>query len=823
MSTSPLSIDMSKAQPITPPSGAPVLDMSKAEPISAAQPSGGGMGGLISRAENWAENVDAAATPVDRIAARVIGGGAKMASSGLGGMVDFYHWLTGPTKEQFNIEHMAQNPEASQQDRDQAWEQEQQARDHSHLAKAADWLREGTEPQGVAEHIGAIGEQALEYISGEKLFGMAGGLARAGEAAEGVTRAAVSTNRLKNAQQLAETLAKNPKAAGYLAIGIRAVQNAVGVGAQTMLHTEDPEQAAHAAELGGGLGLAMEPLAGAGRYLMRNAPQYVERLGQRFPVMASQLNAAGKIVQGNVATAAPGLHEAQQAALPGAMQNLAQRAVTKAIGLINAGRPVYKAITDEGRLLPAPEGSEGFTFTRGTTPTTETPQGELILPSRKKNLGTVYESRENPQGFTPQEELPKYGITNLEGLPNPAEPQYAPGREPAGAGETNARNIRKVQRQQALTSVKPGSPEARSETVGGGGIQTTKDPRQAIQWLTDLDRLQESDAFENMPEAEQQRVKDEAKALNDQLGIFYSSPYAQRFGPEDLPGMLDKVRDFGDAQAQLEHAAKPVYAVMDKASNGDFSKWNNQFKLAQKVLRRPSSIEAAETAEARMNEANEKILGIFDKYRSDSRVSLDDYMAAKNTWKQSARLGELDSRISQMMNGVTLEESETGMQRMMTRGDVRGLENYLRKDTNREQIEGLIGKDGVANLKEMVGMFTSARNNRAMQKVGRNVSDYLMRKGWLGKGLAMTAGGTAAHVLGLPPSVGTLAGYSSVEGLRTVLRYAAVNPRVGNMLTWAAEHGVDPRIYTPLIARAIREPFDEQKRQNQEPQAEAGK
>jgi hypothetical protein len=56
---------------------------------------------------------------------------------------------------------------------------------------------------------------------------------------------------------------------------------------------------------------------------------------------------------------------------------------------------------------------------------------------------------------------------------------------------------------------------------------------------------------------------------------------------------------------------------------------------------------------------------------------------------------------------------------------------------------------------------------------------------------------------------------TAVEGLRTVIRYAAVNPRVGTMLMWAAEHDVDPRIYTPLIARAIHEPFEEQKQKPQ--------
>jgi hypothetical protein len=810
--------------PSTPPQNDPWKVVSET-PATAQPQQGGGAGSLIDR---FAPDESQASNPV---ANALLRGGLKSAASGLGGLVHLAHWITAPHQEDFQLRYLAEHPAAKPEEIQNAWQQQQQANTADHLQKAGDWLREGTEPKGIAENIGAIGEQVLEYLSGERLLGLAGRAGAAAEGAQTVGRGAMATNRLKNAQELASTLAKNPKAAGYLAVGIRAVQSAAGVGAQTMLHTEDPEQAQHAAELGGGTEVALEPLAAAGRYLMRNAPQYVERLGQKFPVLASQLNKEGKITQGNVATMAPGVHGEQQQALPGMVQNLAHRATSNAIEAINAGRPVYKATEETARMLPAPEGAQPMTFSLDMGPTQEGREGSLTTNAEQIPRTHTSLTPEN-RGNVPTEYSREGG-----------EPEYV---QPAGPGGAwSERTGRSWAERRAPGYMHPsGEVEGQADVATGGGRWQTTDPRDAIKMRGQLERGMEATenelaalrekqggaGFEKLPQSERdainkrvdqlnavrERGTQNLKTLNDQLDMYYNSPYAQRFGPEDLEGMLKQTADFGEAQDQLEHAAKPVYSVLDQASGGEFTKFNNQYKQAQKVLSRPATIEAADAAQARMEEAERNINGLIDRHRD--QISHDDYMAAKNTWRRAARLGDLHSLVEGMMNGITGEESAMGHERVMVSGSAKNFEKYLAKGTNRAQVEELIGKDGIADLKETVGMFSSAQNKRAMARVGKNVAEYMLKQGWIGKGIGGTVGAgvgaAAGYFFGIPGGgyAGSLAGMTAVEGLRNILRYSTVNPNVGRMLRYAASHDIDPRIYAPLISRAIREPFDEQKK-----------
>jgi hypothetical protein len=267
------------------------------------------------------------------------------------------------------------------------------------------------------------------------------------------------------------------------------------------------------------------------------------------------------------------------------------------------------------------------------------------------------------------------------------------------------------------------------------------------------------------------------------------------------------VGDFGEAQAQLQHVAEPVFQVMDDASKGEFSSWRDQVKAAQKVIRNSTSIEAVEKAMQREAEGNGKIMELIDRNRD--RLSFDDYIAAKNTWRQSARLGELHARFERMMNGITREESEVyGKTRMMKRGNTEAFNRYLDQGTNRAQIEELIGKDGIKNLKDITDMFANEHNNRVAQEVGQNTLAYMRDHGLLSR-IAVSMGGMgAAGLFGLPGSVAAGAGgatYLGVEGTRLFLRFAATNPMVGNMLKTAVEHGISPKIYAPLIARTIAE------------------
>jgi hypothetical protein len=151
------------------------------------------------------------------------------------------------------------------------------------------------------------------------------------------------------------------------------------------------------------------------------------------------------------------------------------------------------------------------------------------------------------------------------------------------------------------------------------------------------------------------------------------------------------------------------------------------------------------------------------------------------------------------------------MERMMSRGRVEQFKKYLDTGTNRKQIEELIGSDGIAHYKEFLNMFSNAKNNRAMQRVAKTTAAFLTTHRWWSDVAGASLGSTAAAALGLPAHLGGTAGFAGVEGTRWILRKAATDPAVGKMLMYAAEHDLDPRIYVPLVARAIHEPFEQQK------------
>jgi hypothetical protein len=150
-------------------------------------------------------------------------------------------------------------------------------------------------------------------------------------------------------------------------------------------------------------------------------------------------------------------------------------------------------------------------------------------------------------------------------------------------------------------------------------------------------------------------------------------------------------------------------------------------------------------------------------------------------------------------------------------GRAKSLENYLNKGTNRAQIEQLIGKEGVENLKDLSLLLSKADTARTTTGVLKNV--VLQLRGHATSGGMI--GGLLAHMLGLDWETGAavgVAGALATDGARWVLRDATTNPRIGRTISYAARNGIRPQVYAPLIARMIAVPFQEQQEQQPEEQ-----
>lgn len=728
----------------------PAIDLSAGLQKPAATPApqessddsaGGGAGKLL---ENTFEH-----SPADpgNVSGRILTGGLKSLSGLAGTVLD----LGNRFNQKVQPEVVAQHPVLQK-----------------HLQDAATWLRSGSNPQGFLENVGAIGEQVLEYLGTDGLLKLVGGGAKVAEAANAGNKAMHATEQLDNAKQIATTLSKNPKLAGLLAIGLNASKDATSIGAQTYLHTEDPAQAAGAAATAGVLRTGGEGISAAGRWVQKVMPRTIEIGGVKIPVLTSQLNEHAQPIETGAAEA-PKIAEAQQQQAPQVIASTAKDATRTALNRINQNRPQFAATDDASKMLPAPDGSEPFTFTLGPgAQPVEGVTGDLLQPAGKVN---------QPAAFPP-----KYTT--------------APGPKPIEGSEgTTGADISTAAPQEARAD--------RVSEAGGGQLQTTN-PQTAQSWMRKLEDLEQSSTFKNLPESQQRAVTEQREQLAEQLGIYHASPYSQRFEPIDVEGAADHVRTFGDAADQIQAAAKPIYAKLDQASGGGFDKWNKAAKQALRIMRSATSTDAYESAEAKFNEANGAINDLLTRHAGD--VSREDYTAAKMAWRDSSRLDELHTVFERMMNGVTTEESDQGLTRVMT-GRTKQLENYLAKGQNRDQIAQLIGEDGVTNMKRLTQLMAKANTARTGIGVLTNVFKELGRH-TIHAGAAAAAGGWIAHMLDIPYWQGATTAAATTEAIQGLMRMAMTNPKVGGYVSYAIEHGVSPSVYAPLIARTIAAPFE---------------
>jgi hypothetical protein len=642
-----------------------------------------------------------------------------------------------------------------------------------HLHDAANWLRSGGPPEGFWQNVGAIGEQVLEYMGTDGLLKMVGPAVGAVDTAE----------HLKQAQQVAQVIKGNSKIAGLMAIGLKVAKDATLMGAQTYGHTMDPGQAAEAAVFGGATRGATEAVGAAGRALLKRAPKVLNVAGEEIPALAEQVNEAGEPT-GTNAAGAPKIAAAQQTGAQAVLGNTARQGAGNALTWVNLyGNRAVEPAAEGVPRLGAGEGAEPFTFTLEGPGTTETPTGEIAHSAAQEPRAAFKDPR-----FT-AESAPTRTAEFVNGHP-------IPGAE----GGTGA-DIR-TQR----------TPEARGEIVGGGGNLQTTDPREAEAWLQQLDDLRQSPTYDSLPTKQQSLIDDQFKALQEQLGLYHASPYVQRFAPADVNAAVGQVHTFGDAAAQVQAAAKPIYETLDRVSGGDFSKFNGQVKAAQKVIRSASSMEAVEAAETRLSEANEAIDNLMTRHAS--AISPTDYRAARSAWRDSMTLANLHNVTERMMNGITSEESERGLPRIMT-GRTKALEAWLSKGTNRADAERLIGSEGVTNLKRITMLLSNASTARAASSVAKETMLEMGRH--IGRGgMGAMAGAAIAHTVGADAWTGAVTGAALADGMRYVMRQAATNPNVGKLLDFAARNNLSPQHYAPLIARAIATPLQEQQQPAEE-------
>jgi hypothetical protein len=297
-----------------------------------------------------------------------------------------------------------------------------------------------------------------------------------------------------------------------------------------------------------------------------------------------------------------------------------------------------------------------------------------------------------------------------------------------------------------------------------------------------------------------------------------------------------KAADFGEAADLAQQEAKPLFAKVDAASNGKYTELRTALNRAWKARDM-----------AKVDEVEHSMDELFHMDFGKGVVSEGDAAAAREAWRTSKTLEGLHRVMEQSFSGPSAElAGRTGVPRTFVGGPKMQTQvRTLVEKVGQDEVERVIGKDGLNNLVKLADatskpteqikyarvMEQTAREAerqaaRASKAVESNASKQAASAGattpterilrWASR--KTVAGGVGAIVgtaVGGPlgGKVGSVAGIVTDELARKAWQTAATNPRIGKLVIDAVKLGTDPKVYAPLIVRAITQEMPDEVKQ----------
>jgi hypothetical protein len=276
------------------------------------------------------------------------------------------------------------------------------------------------------------------------------------------------------------------------------------------------------------------------------------------------------------------------------------------------------------------------------------------------------------------------------------------------------------------------------------------------------------------------------------------------------------VSDLGEAAEQLRQKANDIYNEADAATDGRFRPINEEFQTA----RGKGDQEGMDAAQQKMND----LLSGFEN-ESYPQFLREGIQRAKDTFVDHYALDTIHRAINKSFNIASAPEAEAANIPRTVSGQK--LTNQLNKlidnpNIGRQKLIDLMGQDGVSNLYRLGKLADTPAQGEAAMGIIRELAS----KSWKG----ISAGGHIGGVLGyLIPGMGWAKG-AAAGGLiggtvgssevlaRRMLYQAAMNPRIGQMLSYAARRGITPTYAAPLIGAAMSQEIVRQQQERQQQQ-----
>jgi hypothetical protein len=313
----------------------------------------------------------------------------------------------------------------------------------------------------------------------------------------------------------------------------------------------------------------------------------------------------------------------------------------------------------------------------------------------------------------------------------------------------------------------------------------------------------------------QQMVKDTAKgaargvvdrmneALQPPLAITGEPSAEAHFEPIDADQAMAKTNSFGDAADVAREAAKPIYAKLDEATGGQFTKLKN----ARSSAYRAGNMTA-------YKDATEGINNLLKK--TPDSVNPEEFAAAKSAWNDERDLDRIHNAVEGAFNGISeTQAAEPGTSpRLIKGGDATGalqtrIGGLLRGKNalSEDRIGQLLGPEGLTGLYRASHLVSTPELSKATQELADAVAKEFPKPeptNKLASRISHTIGtgaaaGAISHLTGQPYAFVLPA----LMGSRYVLRQVITNPAIGQMFEHAVDYGATPKNAAKIIAAMI--------------------
>lgn len=684
------------------------------------------------------------------------------------------------------------------------------------VRKFTDWIRSRTQPSNLEQQKAMLGESMAEF-----LFTVGEG--EAGPMASYLERAGFTKNWASFAD-------KYPKLASALKVAWdtahAAAKGGFEQGAQTAVKTGgDQQQTIQAAKTGALTSAAItapvsavsETASNVSRAINEARPGTRTIAGANFETQPGTNDLLLRNLKG--VTQDPATQATDEA-----LGNIAKTGVVNSINRTNAARAPEAEVIPPSRRLPGATSAPGVQM--GETPTPEPTGGEILLPARKKQIGTIVRPGTGPAAGT-EFDIEKYGQTPgaVVMATDPETGELIPPANPPPEGEERTDRSYRQPQFQYQTETRPGAipPEGpRTDVVGGPGQLILKDGtgmsmERARAELNQREQiLNDPDAREQMGARNYDDLQSSTDDLREQLRRYddfaASQPHFTAPNPVEIARNTSSLSEAAD---HLKATNGRFWDAADKASGGQFSELRDEEKRLQKQIYGPNPTGKLDDLRAQLSDVQQRMMDFFDQYRST--VSPQEWDSARSGYQDGIVLQNLDNMLQKQFNGITRPEEARGLASGTKRQRVfdpssnfnNALEDFYNTgfrnaETNRQVLERTIGTQGMDSLKDLGLMFSDAKRMDAAQNL-RDTIVTTIRKHYHGARGMLAAGDAAAlyaHQLGAAAGLSTtplLTG--TVFGARRyVLNRLIADPSFLKSFQYAVDQAIPPRTAGAMLA-----------------------